>query len=188
MKRLHRKIEEDITNIGENDIYPTQFIIDASSLTQIGHLIWVNENTSYIFYKSNKDDQLHVIIDGLIYESVKGFSVVDDNLLIDNIEQCKGKYGFYLNQVDDKAFDFGLVLEDGMESKKNYLDDDVVAVSNFYSCDGANSLMFGLKCMTFEEGHSVKEIFVATGDYKIENHINYDEELIDYISNKKIRK
>ena len=187
MKRLFRKIEEDISNIGENDIYPTQFIVDVSSLEQIGHLTWVNENTSYIFYKCNPTDQLNVIIDGLIYKSVKGFNVVDDNLFIDNIEQCNGKYGFYLYQVDDKAIDLGLVLEDGMDSKQKYLDDDVVAIENFYKCDGVDSSICGLKCMTFEEGHTLKEVFIATGDYKGENHINYDEELIEYISNKKVK-
>ena len=187
MKKLYRKIEEDISNIGVDEVYPTQFIIDADSLVQIGNLVWENPETSFIFFKINRDDQLRIKINGLSYESVSGYERLDDNFLIDNVEQCNGKIGFYLYEVDDKAIDLGLELEDGMDSKHDYMNEYVVAIENYYRCDGPDSIEFGLKCMTFEEGHVLYEPFVTTGDYKTDNHINYNEELIDYISNKKVK-
>ena len=187
MKKLHRKIEENLFNIGVDEIYPTQFIIDANSLVQIGNLVWENPETSYIFFKINPSDQLRMKVNGLSYESVKGYEKLDDTFVIDNVEQCNGKIGFYLNEVDDKTIDLGLELEDGMYSKQDYMNDYIIAIENYYRCDGPDSKVFGLKCMTFEEGNVLYEPFIATGDYKKDNFINYDEELIEYISNKKVK-
>ena len=182
MIRLYKKIEEDISSVGINEYYPTQFIVKAINLYPIKENAWVEEESGYIFYKSN--DKLHVVIDGLVYDSVNNYNNSDDKCEIDGISQCKGKIGFFISDVKEKIFDEGLILEDGMSLKNKYPKETVVAVSKFYVYSN-DSEKYGLKCMSNLNGYLDEEIFVATGIYKDDNHINYDEELVNYIAHSK---
>lgn len=186
MKKICRKIEDNLLNVGENDIYPTQLIVKTSKLSQIGNLSWVEEDSGNVFYKINVDDKLHVVIDGFIYESVSGYDKVDNNLTIDGVEQCNEKIGLYLYGIKDNTLDLGVILGDGMTLNEKYPNEDVYVLSELYNYSEGSKMM-GLKCMTVLRGISDNEILIATGCYRDENIVNLDEEVANYISNLKIK-
>jgi len=186
MKKICRKIEDDLCNVGKNDIYPTQLIVNISNLSQIGNLSWVDEESGNVFYKINPMDQLRTIIDGFMYESVSGYNKVDDVFAIDGIEQCNGKMGFYLYEIKDVTLDLGVILDEGMSLKEKYPAEDSYVLSELYRYS-EDSKIIGLKCMTTIKGISDNEILIATGCYRDKNIINIDEEVAEYISNLKVK-
>lgn len=186
MKKICRKIEDNLLNVGENDIYPTQLVVNVSNLSQIGNLAWADEESGNVFYKINPKDQLRIIIDGFMYESVSGYDKVDNNLTIDGVEQCNEKIGLYLYEIKDNTLDLGVILGDGMTLNEKYPNEDVYVLSELYNYSEGSKMM-GLKCMTVLRGISDNEILIATGCYRDENIVNLDEEVANYISNLKIK-
>ena len=190
MKKLVRKIEEDFSIIGKDYIYPTQFIIRADELNQISDMDWIDLTTGNIFIKKFNTGPLEVEVDGLIYQAVSNYDtpelITDTEEFTDGVPQKNGKLGFFLCGVKEEVFDYGLSLEDGMDSKKLYPNEQVLAVSNDYAYDG-ESEKAGLKCMTSITGKVVFELFYGTSWYASKNHINYNDELVRYMASEKIK-
>ena len=186
MKKICRKIEDNLLNVGYDNIYPTQLVVNVSNLSQIGNLAWVDEESGNVFYKINPKDQLRIIIDGFMYESASGYDKVDDILAIDGVEQCNEKIGLYLYEIKDNTLDLGVILGDGMTLNEKYPNEDVYVLSELYNYSEGSKMM-GLKCMTVLRGISDNEILIATGCYRDENIVNLDEEVANYISNLKIK-
>ena len=184
MKKLVKEILEDFSSIGKDLTYPTQFIIDASELSQIGDMEWLDTKTGYIFIKKFNNGPLEVNIDGLVYYAVREYDspifIYQTELFTDGIAQKNGKLGFYITSVCDETISDGLCLGEGMHCKELFPNEEVIAISNDYVYDG-EAEKAGLKCMTSVTGKTVSELFYGTNNYSSKDHINYDEELIEYI-------
>ena len=121
-----------------------------------------------------------------MYESVSNYDKVDDVSIIDGIEQCNGKIGFYLYEIKDNTLDFGVILDSGTSLKEKYPNEDVYILSDLYRYSEGSKMM-GFKCMTTVNGISDNEIMIATGCYRDDNIVNIDEEAAHYISNLKVK-
>ena len=110
MKTLDRKIEEDITQVGQNNSYPTQIVINLDDLKPVDETHWQVGDTDIIL--TGQKHFLTTTIDGIQYCTLTKYDD-EESKLNDTYPQLGNHIGLCVNKIAKETIEEGITLGSG---------------------------------------------------------------------------
>ena len=119
---LYEKIENKLENVGQDDMYPTQIVIDTKDLEKIDEEHYLHVPSGIVLSKYGY--RLIAEINGFKYVSLHSYEDYEYDKhykreFYDNQILCrKDKVGFYIYEIKDNTLDEGVYIGDGLKQKE----------------------------------------------------------------------
>ena len=131
------------------------------------------------------EGRLAANIDGFLYANVRFDGSYTEEVAL------RGKYaviptygeniGMFLNSIDEETIKKWVYLGEGMELSNQFPGKEIKVENNNDSYDSESELI-ALDCSV--DGKKETELLIGTYAYAKSGHINYDEEVLEYLKNK----
>ncbi len=178
-KYLYRNIEEDVKNIGVNDRYPTQFVLNISDLKKVSEPtnekpgVYVVDGTN-IKVLVTMDRRVEVNIDGFRYIPCSCNYGSSNENPFERFDFGDGQMGCLILGLTDERIAEGVVMSDGMMTYEE--GKETTAVETKWEYDGESELE-AVICKT-SDGEKTMETFIGTNWYR-DKDPGYSEELLE---------
>ena len=119
MKTLDRKIEEDITQVGQNNSYPTQIVINLDDLKPIDETHWQVGDTDIIL--TGQKHFLTTTIDGIQYCTLTKYDD-EESKLNDTYPQLGNHIGLCVNKIAKETIEEGIkFVEKAIREERQFI-------------------------------------------------------------------
>ena len=182
MKTLDRKIEEDITQVGQNNSYPTQIVINLDDLKPVDETHWQVGDTDIIL--TGQKHFLTTTIDGIQYCTLTKYDD-EESKLNDTYPQLGNHIGLCVNKIAKETIEEGITLGSGHLLSTAHGDNTCRIVSRRWEYNEFGEDI-GFVCTTPTGQYGVESI-QATGyirQIKPEAYVDCAEELVQHIKDK----
>ena len=177
-KIIYHTIENDVKNIGKDEKYPTQFIVNNGLLKKVSDPtpdkdgIYLVQGT-HMYILMGYGGKLSAYADGFYYNGVHVNSGYTENAF-DHYDLGDGNIGFYIIGIDDNRIKEGVIIGKGMQTYKR---GKVTKVTkNEYVYDGDSELCAVV--VKRSDGKELLETFYSLGSWFGKNPY-YEDEVID---------